>query len=314
MSNLVIAAIPKEDDYVWKISSEKIPHMTICFLGEASQNYDVLEMTKFLEHAASFTLDKFWLDVEKRGKLGDDEADVLFFRKSEWNVKLINDFRTSLLKNDAIRKAYDSVEQFPEWNPHLTLGYPATPAKPDTREYPGFGSVYFDRVALWFGDYEGSTFELKEREWDLEVSMDGKQAAESVLSHFGVKGMRWGQTSKATSVSVSQKGKKLKTAGGEGQKAHPDAVRKATLARTKKKSGVNALSDQQLNTYANRLSLEQRVKGLEYSQKSAPHRFILNILGNSGKQAAQQVANDAASKAVKRSLAKKVVTTAVAAG
>lgn len=318
MSNLVIVAIPKEDDYVWKISSEKIPHMTLLFLGEATQGVNVAEIATFLQHASDFTLQKFWMDVEKRGTLGEDEADVLFFRKSEWNVKTIDDFRTALLKNDEIRKAYDGAEQFPEWNPHLTLGYPETPAKEDTREYPGFGSVNFDRIALWYGNYEGPVFDLKDHDWEMEVSMDATKAIERVLSHYGIKGMRWGQSSvpAAASVSISRSGrsgKKLKAKGGEGQPISKDATRKVTIARTKKKSGVNALSDAELQSYANRLQLEQRVKGLEFTQKSAPKRFILGILGNSGKQAAQQVANEATSKAVKKTLAKKAATAAAAA-
>lgn len=309
MSNLVIVAIPKEDDYVWKVSSEKIPHMTLLFLGETTQNFDVANISKFVQHASEFTLQKFWMEVEKRGTLGEDEADVLFFRKSEWNVKVMRDFRHALLQNDEIRKAYDSAEQFSEWNPHLTLGYPKTPAKSDTRDYPGFGSVYFDRIALWFGKYEGPTFELKDHDWDLEVSMDavqrGAEVVGNVLSHYGVKGMRWGQTTKGpTSVSVGQKGKKLKAKGGTGQPAHPDAVRKATIGRTKKKSGINALSDKELQAYANRLQLEQNVKRLESAQKSAPKKFISNLLANAGKKAAQEAANEAASRSVKKMMSK----------
>lgn len=479
MSNLIIAAIPKEDDYVWKISSEKVPHMTLLFLGESAPDLDIIEMTKFLEHASDFTLERFWLDVEKRGTLGDDEADVLFFRKSEWNIKKIQDFRDALLKNDTIRKAYDGSEQFPEWNPHLTLGYPKSPAKPDNRDYPGFHSIHFDRIALWSGEYEGPTFELKDYDWDMEVSMHSSDAVESGLSHYGkkgmrwgqrmsevkanraakkvakkdakfekradtvdlhfklhnattdamnqvhiprinskpvyekaandgilvndnhpttqkyhkefkdayltelnkaadklgtntsgtrkyavgesqnalgfkvytkdvkhanlsdsfevnlvvddkglvtgfelaalkqgallvgktlehygVKGMRWGQTTKtATPVSVSQKGKKLKTAGGSGKKAHSDAVRTAKIGQTKKKSGVSAISDKDLQSYANRLQLEQRVKGLEFNQKSGPKKFIATLLGNSGKQYANQVGNEAASAAAKKTIA-----------
>jgi 2'-5' RNA ligase len=311
--SVVIVAIPKEDDYVWKISSEKVPHMTLLFLGESIPE-GTEEITKFLEHASNFTLQKFWMDVEKRGTLGEDDADVLFFRKSEWNIKVINEFRAALLKNDSIKKAYDSVEQFPEWNPHLTLGYPETPAKLDTRDHPGFFSVNFDRIALWYGDYEGPTFELKDYEWD-EVAMDATTAIERVLAHYGVKGMKWGRRqAETTSVKVSQKGKKLKTEGGTGQKAHADAIRKAKVAQTKKKSGVNALSDKELNAYANRLQLEQRVKGLEFQSAPAPKRFVLTLLGNSGKQAAQQVANEATTKAVKKTMAKKAIKTVAIAG
>lgn len=133
------------------------------------------------------------------------------------------------------------------------------------------------------------------------------------LAHYGVLGMKWGRRSATPTVSVTQKGKKLKTSGGEGRKASSDAIRTAKIAQTKKKSGIKALSDQELNAYANRLQLEQRVKGLEYSQKSAPKKFIANLLGTAGKQAAQQAANETATKAVKRTMAKRVVKTAASA-
>lgn len=123
-----------------------------------------------------------------------------------------------------------------------------------------------------------------------------------VLSHYGVKGMRWGQRSTTTPASVSQKGKKLKAKGGQAQPAHPDAVRKATIARVKKKSGVNALSDKELQQYSNRLNLEQNVRRLEASSKSPGRRFVTNLLANTGKTAAQQAANELASRQVKKAL------------
>ena len=41
MSNLVIVAIPDENDRVWKVSSEKIPHMTLLFLGDEDEVSDL---------------------------------------------------------------------------------------------------------------------------------------------------------------------------------------------------------------------------------------------------------------------------------
>lgn len=119
------------------------------------------------------------------------------------------------------------------------------------------------------------------------------------LIHYGVLGMRWGKSGATTAVSVSQKGKKLKAKGGTGQPAHADAVRKATLARTKKKSGVNALSDHELQTYSNRLNLEANVKRLEYGNKNLAQRFVSGILGKNGGKGAEQAGSDARSKAVK---------------
>jgi 2'-5' RNA ligase len=191
MSNLVIVAIPREDDPVWKYSSEKKPHCTLLFLGE-NQSKSVA-IAQFLQHAVTiWDRGPFGLSVDHRDTLGDDEADVLFFRK-DWSTKELASFRATLLKNKDIRDAYDSAEQFPEWNPHLTMGYKSTPAKKDERDYPGFHWVEFDRIALWTGDYEGPEFRL-EYNYDpmgTEVMMSA-QKGEEFVQHFGVKGMKWG--------------------------------------------------------------------------------------------------------------------------
>lgn len=216
MSNsLVIVAIPEDSDRVWKISSEEIPHLTLLFLGDAESNPHVDQIMQFVQHATELSEHgPFYLDVDRRGTLGADEADVLFFNQRSWNLKWIKQFRNQLLQNGAIRTAYDSVEQFPEWNPHLTLGYPETPAKPlgeDGFDHP-FYSVSFDRIAVWTGNFEGPDFRLEwpDREEDSfpMVAMSSMTQAhkkpgniEDALEHFGVKGMRWGQR-KTETVTV----------------------------------------------------------------------------------------------------------------
>lgn len=233
-SNLVIVALPSDDDRVWKISSEKKPHMTLCFLGEADKVQNLDTIMQFVQHATELSEHgPFYLDVDHRGTLGPDEADVLFFSKRSWNLRWINQFRSQLLQNQAIRTAYDSVpvdQQYPEWTPHLTLGYPTAPAKPlpnDGFEHPIY-SVSFDRIAVWTGDFEGPDFRLEWPERDNEFNdvmaysslteahrkpsldealehygaksdlvshNDSRKALglDSVVEHVGVKGMKWGQ-------------------------------------------------------------------------------------------------------------------------
>lgn len=282
MANLVIVAIPEESDYVWKISSEKVPHLTLLFLGDPL-NARVERIRDFLEHAIETSLTCFSMDVERRGTLGEDRADVVFFRTNYWSRDIVS-FRASLLKNEAIKAAYDSVEQFDQWTPHLTLGYPETPARPDNRDYPGIHHVRFDRIALWYGDSEGPTFEL--RSWDAfaeEVTM-------SDLEHHGVKGMRWGVRRRnigtgsevvvRTTPSRFSSKTKITVSGGKGLRPSDDAVKAAVARQKAKQSGVDSLSNDELKTLVSRMNLEQQLSGLSSKQRSHSTRVVKDFLNS----------------------------------
>ena len=173
---MIIVAIPDENDRVWKVSSEKVPHLTLLFLGDADKVANAASIVTFVQHAADRSLNRFYLPVDRRDELGMDKADVLYFKKGRYDFKAVRDFRSLLLKDDNIKTAYDSTSQFefPEhvgaagqpWIPHLTLGYPDSPAKsmPDDWE-SNFYSVDFSKIAVWMGDYEGPEFLLKDY-WD----------------------------------------------------------------------------------------------------------------------------------------------------
>lgn len=343
MSNLVIVAIPAEDDYVHKISTEKVPHMTLLFLGDV-ENKPVSKIADFLQHAVNILeLGPFGLEVERRGVLGPDEADVLFFRKDPWALKRIAEFRGQLLKNTPIKSAYDSVTQYPEWTPHLTLGYPPTPAREDKRDYPGIRWVEFDKIGLWTGDYEGEEFQLVHKyNYDLaEMAMSATAGAgRAFLKHYGIKGMKWGvrsadrkaaraqrssdrhdrilnkleghleRTSKPGEIAVKERltvgGKtRLKAEGGERHPAHEDAVKVATSRQKLKKSGAAALSNRELAEVAQRLDLEQRVKQLDSGTASGGKKFVRGLLGTQAKQQTGRVANEFATREVNRRILKK---------
>lgn len=294
MSNLIIVAIPQADDYVHQISSEKVAHCTLLFLGDV-EGKPVLRIAEFLQHAVSILeFGPFGLSVDHRGTLGEDKADVLFFKK-DWGYKWIAEFRSQLLKNNSIRDAYDSTEQFPEWLPHLTLGYPETPAKEDKRDYPGTRWVEFDRIALWFGDFEGPEFRL-EYNYDLaEVSMSAEaDRGEKFISHYGVKGMRWGSRKAAPAAvapsvsSVVPRGKatktKIKAKGGENHPAAQDAINAAVSRQKLKRSGAHALSNKELQELATRMNLEQQVSRLAGQHpRSAGKKFVDDILKDPAK-------------------------------
>lgn len=189
---LVVVAIPSDDDHVWKVSSEKVPHITLLYLGAPEwDGNQMADVASYVQHAAS-TFHSFGMSVDRRGVLGDKSADVLFFKKS-WSFNDLEKFRSQLRANQDIDKAYLSADQYPQWTPHLTLGYPETPAHKDDRDYP-ISWVNFDKIAMWVGDSEGPTFQLPDdRGLDVAMSQElGAQAIEEILEHYGVQGMKWG--------------------------------------------------------------------------------------------------------------------------
>lgn len=246
-NNLVIVAIPSADDYSRRISSEKVPHMTLLYLGEGIARPNAQRIVDFLEHAAKTSLTRFGMEVNRRGTLGDEDADVLFFDK-RWSHN-VEEFRAALLKDSTIRDAYDSVEQYPEWTPHLTLGYPSSPAKPDTRDYPGIGWVNFDRVALWTGDYDGPEFRLEENS-GMDVAYHATAArGASFLEHYGVKGMKWGVRRAASQL-------------GAARPKSDDALVANAAKRKARVKGLDSLSNKELKDLSTRLNLETQVSSL----------------------------------------------------
>lgn len=305
MSSLVVVAIPVDDDQVWKVSSEKVPHLTLLYLGDPNTVDNVDSIAEFLDHAASTSLNRFGLNVDRRGVLGEDQADVLFFSEG-WEAKEVKQFRHYLLQNDDIRTAYDSSEQHPDWLPHLTLGYPETPAKPNPNDY-GISWVHFDRIALWLGDYEGPEFVLQRSNNYAEVSMS--DAVENVLAHYGKKGMKWGVRRDpvtgirpaATALDKSAFGKLANkrvenyTKKKYGQTLDGKPVARVTQKTSKKvqsqdaydaakaqnkakTSGVKSLTNNELKILNERLQLEQKLSQLDPKKQSAGRKFIAQSL------------------------------------
>lgn len=246
-NSYVVVAIPSRDDYIWKLSSEKVPHLTLLYLN-ADLEDDLPRFSGFVEHVAKTALNKFMLEVRDRGVLGENSADVVFFDRN-FGIKRLEEFRSYLMTDDCISKSYNSVEQYPIWTPHLTMGYPKTPAKSDDREYPGVRWVDFDRIALWTKDYEGVEFPLTSPGDAIAQSATSRKG-ELFLQHYGIKGQKWGVIRKAAkAVSPSE-----------------DHVKAAVVKGKAKLAGVHTLSNKDLQTIIKRMDLEVKFKDLKTVQ------------------------------------------------
>lgn len=274
MAEVTIVFIPEEDDIVWRISSDKVPHMTFLFLGEISDPGVINNIVEYVQHTNEMSLRRFGMDVDRRGELGDDNADVLFF--TDFNREWLENIRSHLLQNSNIRTAFDSTPQFDRWTPHLTLGWPDAPAHKDTRDFTGIHWVSFDKIAVWTSDFDGPEFILK-RDLDMAMSARGQE----FLSHHGVKGMKWGVR---------------KRSGGKS----------SSTARTTFKKPPRKLSNEELQRRIKRMETERKYNSLNAGDKSKGRAFVEEVLSNSGRKVAKGVVTAAGFVAVKTLLESRI--------
>lgn len=104
------------------------------------------------------------------------------------------------------------------------------------------------------------------------------------LSHHGIKGMKWGsrkgRSSGPSEVTVTQKGKRLKSSGGENHSPHPDAVTAQKIRQQLQKSGAHSLSNQELRTFIERGNLvSQAIKTTSGTDTTSRLRSGNNFVG-----------------------------------
>lgn len=108
---------------------------------------------------------------------------------------------------------------------------------------------------------------------------------DTVLAHFGVKGMKWGVRNKKRKPS------------------HPDSsdhTSAQTIKAKGKAGGTRALSNKEIQDYMTRLNLEKQFKST--TPRGKVSTFLSQLLGGVGKQQITSVANQQASRGIAEAL------------
>jgi hypothetical protein len=116
-----------------------------------------------------------------------------------------------------------------------------------------------------------------------------EEFVDDFLTHVGVKGMKWGVRKApsarglSTTVKPSRFRKtKVKVKGGRAHPAVPEAISAREKQRILKKSGVNALSNKDLQELQTRLNLEQNVSRMSKGRVNSGKQWAEEELKKAG--------------------------------
>lgn len=155
------------------------------------------------------------------------------------------------------------------------------------RKYAVSKARYAKRVAKNGDPYMNS------RGTKVAKSLKSKKANEAYANKVVDGGNPTGKNKPDGSVQVTAQATnskaKIKTKGGGGDTPHADALGARVSEQRLKKSGINALSNQELQQLAQRLQLERNVKNL--APQSAGSKIASDLLKTVGKQQVNKAAN-----------------------
>ena len=138
----------------------------------------------------------------------------------------------------------------------------------------------------------------------------GADAASGVLSHYGVKGMKWGVTRTASQLARAAQQRRSDSVAAKKAAAEPSEDFKRTLPSRSKP--VSALSNQEIQDLVTRLNLEQNYARLtaESNVKTASavtrgRKYATKLIVDVGQEQVKRVARAAATQKVDKVMSTK---------
>lgn len=283
-SELIVVALPSEYDPVNTLGSEE-KHATLLYLGDnVSEDVAALIRAAINGCIRRRGFPPFLESVSAVTSLGKDGARVWMI-DSDNGLRMIRDV---LLSDPTIRARYDTLEQYPNFIPHMTMGYPTENqtklAEVIEQQAAQIQRIKFDRIALWYGDDHDIVWRLSPSDMDRNEAGHSETASPRLIHqllaryntvmHSGIKGMRWGIRRKSGSD-----GNLSSTPEAQKAMAAADAERAATSIATIRKSGVKALSNDDLNHLTKRLDLEKKLTNLDPGLLGKTNRKLKRYIG-----------------------------------
>lgn len=152
-----VVAIPEDTDLPTQV--EGGTHITLAYLGDtALDNENAKELLMIVKDLAASYGGPIISDVDNLDYFGDDE-DAIVLTMDDTETGVFSQMREQLLDrfDDSLMRIFDEAETFPDYRPHMTLGYTSEGYElPEDIQIPQ--SIAIRAFALWNGE---SRFEFE---------------------------------------------------------------------------------------------------------------------------------------------------------
>lgn len=179
----VVVALPADGDPVRELGPEE-SHLTLVYLGEQEVSEEVEDAIAEYAQALSETIEMPVVGVDILGE--DNDAEVLMLAPD--TPSQVRDGLLEVLREHGL----DDASEWPEYTPHVTLGYIPEGEEGEVVEPPE--AITFDRLAIWRGEGEPAvTFQMgppiesdDEPDLDEDPFDDGDEFVPTAVMFHGV--------------------------------------------------------------------------------------------------------------------------------